>query len=1466
MTHRTEKPEPVSPYRGIHPFGYADRQKFFGRENVIQEICSYVLLYRLVVLFGKSGAGKSSLLNAGLIPALEREGFRPERLRLGTSAEYPILVKPISCGAQGPFLPSIFNETAPGEEGGAERTLPLGLETFLAVVKEKTAAANDRPVVHPVLIFDQFEELFTRFQPKRAEPAEEKRAVQGRLRDAIVHLALDRSLRVKLVLAIREDFLGDLEVLAKDYPRVLNYRRRLNYLTPAEAKSAILKPFSHPNSFASRLTDDLAQQIVEDIASAEHKPLATTVPDESELVATPVLPSPDEDRGEAIIPPTQVQVVCRQLWKSFAAEQTIIGRDEYARQSGVGGILKGFFRSELDEIQSPALRPVAVSALGNLITDSETRDLVSERRLQDLVVRDGATAAEVSATLSMLAERRLVNTTSQRGTLFYEVASEYLIPAIQEEARQLAGERELARAAQKAAAEAAERQRELERAQVLAAEQERRAEAERQRAEVQQRRAQEQARAAARQRRFAIGLLALFLLALGLAYVAWQRTKVALKALEEAKEATRGADDMRKEADAAKNKADLAKDREVAARKTAEEQRVRADGQAKLATNSAREADAARRQADAERKTAEDQRNRADEQANLATDNAREADAERVKAVAAEAISDSDTHLDLALLLSLEANHISGTAEMGSSLLAGLASSPYLTRFLQPGHSGVVRSVAFSPDAKILASASADGTIILWNVDTGSRVDAPLVGHTGTVFSVAFSPNGQVLASGGGDRTIRLWNVETGQPLGLLGSAPDEVYCVAFSPDGNTLASASADGNIMLWDVPSRLDVSSHVSPRWTSKGHRGGAYAVAFRPGSKILASAGADHAIALWDIDTGKAAPGSPLPGHHDEVFSLAFSPDGKTLASGGKDQTVILWNATTLKQLFPPLKGHLNSVFSVAFRQDGEILASASSDESVLLWDAHTGTRIDHDLTGHTDRTYSVAFAPGKDATTLASGGGDGTITLWDDPPRKWLGQPLEHHVWVGSVAFSPKGKMLASGGAGLVLWDLLSSKAVDPPLAPRSELVDKVTFSPDGQMLASRGRDRKITLWDVRERKPLPERLGDENIEVSSLTFKPDRNARILAWGKKDGTIVLWDVDNHRPAGPSLVGHKEPVISLAFSSDGRTLASGSSDGSIILWDGDKSNPLTPTRPANTTMSCLALSPDGSTLASATGDWNGNYITLWDVKNQKELPPLTKHRGVINALEFSPDGKTLASGSTDKTIILWDVATRQIVGRLREQNATVYALAFSPDGETLASGSDIAESKDNWPLVLWAVSSDSQQARACQIASRNLTQEEWHQYIGRKPYRVTCPTALLKEADADALTKKVELASKKFRQLVELASQSSDSNLNNSICWYGSLDEFASIVEPACKRAVQLESENGMIRDSRGVARAMMGPEHYAEAIEDFEFFLNWSEHQDSEAYQEPRVKRKGWIEKLKNRQNPFDPETLRALRRE
>ncbi|MGW3123695.1 hypothetical protein ACWDBW_42430 [Streptomyces sp. NPDC001107] len=430
--------------------------------------------------------------------------------------------------------------------------------------------------------------------------------------------------------------------------------------------------------------------------------------------------------------------------------------------------------------------------------------------------------------------------------------------------------------------------------------------------------------------------------------------------------------------------------------------------------------------------------------------------------------------------------------------------------------SGWVLSLAFSPDGRTLAIGGTDN-VRLWNVKDPAK-PTPVGDPWSGFHSVAFSPDGRELAMGS-DGYAEVWTVTDPASPALLHASLNghdgAVRTLAFSPDGRRLATGSLDRTARLWDIP-----------RTSLTGHSGSVEAMAFRGDGRVLATGG-DHTIRLWDL-ADPARPkrlGAPLDAHGDFTLALAFSRSGKLLAAGGGDNAIRLWNVAdpARPRLVSDLpRAHKKLVSAVAFSADGRFLVSGSQDATLRIWDVSDPRHPANTLTADSTQMGALAFSP--DGRIQAGGGLDQQARLWDmsDPAhpnllREWkAGHSATSFINNDfKLAFSPDGDTLATGGADhtLHLWDIgdpARPKALGSALTGHTGEIHGVAFSADGRMLVS--ADDDVRLWNVTD-CARPSRMGDplmgNHRGTFALALSPDGTT--LATGGHDDTVRIWNLD-------------------------------------------------------------------------------------------------------------------------------------------------------------------------------------------------------------------------------------------------------------------------------------------------------------------------------------------------------------------
>ncbi|KAH7327561.1 vegetative incompatibility protein HET-E-1 [Rhexocercosporidium sp. MPI-PUGE-AT-0058] len=585
-------------------------------------------------------------------------------------------------------------------------------------------------------------------------------------------------------------------------------------------------------------------------------------------------------------------------------------------------------------------------------------------------------------------------------------------------------------------------------------------------------------------------------------------------------------------------------------------------------------------------------------------------------------------------------------------------------------HDRGITSVTFSHDSTMLASASLDHTIKLWDAITGSCV-ATLEGHSRSVNSVAFSHDSAMLVSASHDRTIKLWDVATGNCVATLEGHTGKRWCegvnsVAFSDDSTLLTSASNDDTIKIWDVATGVCVA-------TLEGHDRNINSVAFSHNSAMLTSGSDDETIKLWNVATWLCV--ATLKGHNSCVTSVTFSHESTMLASASYDRTIKLWDVAT-RTCVATLEGHGWWVNSVAFSHDSTMLVSASRDETIKLWDVtrvtcmatfkgHSGMATDGEVT-------SAVFS--YNSTMLASASMDKTIKLWDITIDGSTAMFDGHDGAVSTLVLSHDSTILASAGADRIirLWDVARGTC-RVAFECDDHYVSSVAFSHDSTTLASASKD-VINLWDVKTGYHKADFWHEGYCH--QILFSHD--SKILASMSDDHTIKLWHLETGDCSATLDCysgGMRHGVVLAKFSHDSKLLVS-ASDGSIKLWDVATGECTATLEGHNYIVNSVAFSPDSTSLASASDntydeDASSEIITMWEVATRTRTATFKGHSGGVYSVVFSGDSTMLASVSEDGTIKLWDI---EMIACITTIAADTYIAHLTVDATSSSLHTDI------------------------------------------------------------------------------------------------------------------------------------------------------------------------------------------------
>jgi WD40 repeat protein len=603
---------------------------------------------------------------------------------------------------------------------------------------------------------------------------------------------------------------------------------------------------------------------------------------------------------------------------------------------------------------------------------------------------------------------------------------------------------------------------------------------------------------------------------------------------------------------------------------------------------------------------------------------------------------------------------------------------------------------AFSPDGRFLVTGSDDKTAQVWDVSTGDKV-GPALHHEGKVWTARFSPDGERIATAAGDSPVQIWDrrswtFRAARRRRMPLRHTDQILFAEFSPDGKRVVTASADSTVQVWSV-------DMMNGPWRTGPSNGGLMDASFSPDGRMILTASADSTARVWDARSGDQV---IAVRHAGAVIDARFSPDGQRFVSASDDSTAQVWDARTGARIGAPMR-HRGRVIAAAFSPNGLEVVTASLDKTAQIWDARTGARVGRPLE-HSESVYSAAFSP--DGREVVTGSEDSTAQIWSVDDQRRIGSPYRHESWVATAVFSLDGnRVLTASGNVTQAWDVRSGARVGPPLI-QGNVVYTAAYTHDGNRIVTASRGGAVQIWDSRTGARLGPLLPNDGT-ASSAAFSPD-GRRVIA-SSSDSTAHVWDVDSivgswlvlrhtgivrtarFSPSGRELVTasedgtaqrwdsrtgaklgpamkHEGWVMSAAFSPDEQSIVTASLDRTAQIWD-RSGRKVGKTLRLDLPVRDAVFSPDGSVIVTST---NGGTAQFWSASTQEPLPIVLRHGAGIVRVTFSRDGRRVVTASDDRTAQVWDARTGTRLGPRMLHDDAVLAADFSGDGQRVVTGS--------------------------------------------------------------------------------------------------------------------------------------------------------------------------------------------------
>jgi WD40 repeat protein/predicted MPP superfamily phosphohydrolase len=570
------------------------------------------------------------------------------------------------------------------------------------------------------------------------------------------------------------------------------------------------------------------------------------------------------------------------------------------------------------------------------------------------------------------------------------------------------------------------------------------------------------------------------------------------------------------------------------------------------------------------------------------------------------------------------------------------------------GHDSEVTAVALVPGDRRIVSASADHTLMLWDLAQGSRIRI-MRGHTEKVSAIAVTPDGTRAVSASHDKTLKIWDLEHGSEIRTLTGHTESALAVAVLPDGKRAVSASRDKTLRLWDLERGCELR-------TLAGHTDAVTAVAVTADGTIAVSASADRTLKRWDLERGCELPS--LVGHEDMVTAMAMMPDGAHLISASRDRTLKLWELAQ-GSLIRTLAGPTRDVTAMTVMPDGKQAISASANYTLQIWDLVQGSVIGT-LQGHTDTVTALLVT--ADGQRAVSASAEHMLKIWD---LGWDFDLAPGHTagtsilgTIRAVAITPDGRhaITASRSRDLAFWDLATG-AIVALLKGHAHRLRTVAITPDGKRAVSASADGTMRIWDLGPCSEIRVLTKDAGM-VRAMAVLPDGKRVICAL--YDRTLQLWDLAQGSLIY-TLTGHTEKVTAVAVTPDGERAVSASHDRTLKLWDLERGSEIITMQGHTDLVNAVAVLPDGKRAVSASSD---HTLKLWDLERGFEIITMQGHTDWVRAVAVTPDGKRAVSASYDHTVKIWDLDTGQVLATFGGDGA-MRTCAASPTGNVFVAG---------------------------------------------------------------------------------------------------------------------------------------------------------------------------------------------------